>query len=275
MRTRSPLAGITVFRRGWSGRAGLAAALAYLLIACNGARPANAQTVVDQTPVDLELALSVDVSSSVTLQEYNLQMIGIAAAFRHPDVIAAIENLQPSGIAVCLIHWSGSVRQKVAVAWALVKDGPTAKALARRIENVERSFIGETSVGRALAFSAREIATNGFSGRRMTIDLSGDGDASYGPRARKYRDEIVEHGITINALAILADDPGLADYYRDNVIGGPGAFVMAADDYEDFARSILHKLVREIVPPVAMHGPGEKRTIVHRAMRREGSFVAN
>lgn len=205
-----------------------------------------------QTPVDLELALAVDVSSSVTRQEYNLQMAGYAAAFRHPDVIAAIETLQPLGIAVCMIHWSGIARQEVAIKWTRITDGESARRFSARIAETDRSFLGETSLGRALSYAASQIYSNSFLGRRRTIDLSGDGGASNGPRVRHYRNEIVAQDITINALAILSDDPDLWLYFRDNIIGGSDAFVMSAADYEDFARAILQKLIREITPPLAL-----------------------
>lgn len=208
-----------------------------------------------QAPVELELALAVDVSSSVTLKEYRFQMAGIAAAFRHPEIIAVIEDLQPLGIAACLIHWAGGFKQNVAVDWMVLKDMETARQFASMIANAERSFLGDTSIGRALEFSATQIETNTYLGSRKTIDLSGDGDASYGVRAREFRDKVVEQGITINALAILTDDPDLDLYYRDNIIGGPNSFVMTAADHVDFRKAIRHKLHREIVPPTAMNLP--------------------
>ena len=58
--------------------------------------------------------------------------------------------------------------------------------------------------------------------------------------------DAVAQGIVINGLTILNDEPMLDIYYRQNVIGGPGAFVVATSDYETFAQAILDKLVREI-----------------------------
>lgn len=227
-----------------------------LVIAAGWFLTCEVERAVAQTPVELELALAVDVSSSVTWAEYRLQMVGLAAAFRHPDVIAAITSLGPPGIAVALAHWSGLGNQKVVVDWALVSDASSAAAFSRRIGAAERSFIGETSVGPALQFSEIQIEVNAFAGRRRTIDISADGGARYGERARLHRDRINEKGITINALAILTDDSDLDVYYRENVIGGPGAFVMTASDYEDFARAIVSKLIREIVPPISFQDAG-------------------
>ena len=66
------------------------------------------------------------------------------------------------------------------------------------------------------------------------------------------RDDAVAAGITINALAVAAagqvtraGEP-LAETYRREVIGGPGAFVATAEDRRDIARALRAKLVREI-----------------------------
>jgi hypothetical protein len=78
------------------------------------------------------------------------------------------------------------------------------------------------------------------------IDLSGDGRTNDGRPLRPIREEVIEHGITINGLAILNELPLLDDYFRDHLIGGEGAFFMVAQDYTDFAQAMIHKLVREI-----------------------------
>ena len=69
------------------------------------------------------------------------------------------------------------------------------------------------------------------------------------------RDRAVAAGITINGLAILNEEPYLAEYYYRTVIGGPGAFVMSATGYESFAEAIRLKILRELVSgPVAVVG---------------------
>ena len=75
---------------------------------------------------------------------------------------------------------------------------------------------------------------------------SGDGRANQGAEPAKLRDQAVAQGITINGLAILNEDLTVADYYRAQVIGGEGAFIMTANDYESYAQAILTKLLREI-----------------------------
>ena len=117
---------------------------------------------------------------------------------------------------------------------------------------------GPTSLSGAIDFSARLLRTSGHSARRRIIDVSGDGSNNHGRPATVARDEAVAAAITINGLPILAEEPALDTYYRENVIGGPGAFLVVAEDFESFSDAILRKLTIEIAgadapdPQVAM-----------------------
>jgi hypothetical protein len=39
---------------------------------------------------------------------------------------------------------------------------------------------------------------------------------------------------------------GLANYYREKVVGGPGAFVLEAKDFNSFGQAIVKKMIAEI-----------------------------
>jgi len=72
------------------------------------------------------------------------------------------------------------------------------------------------------------------------------------------RDQALAKGITINGLVILSATPlawnaehtnppgGLDEYYKRNVVGGPGAFVMVAQDFESFGQAMINKLIGEV-----------------------------
>jgi len=228
------------FQRGVTRAAGAAIFFALLV----GADPGLAQ---GRQPVDLELVLAVDSSSSVSSSEFNLQMQGLAGAFRSPDVHGAIEAAGDLGIAVAMVQWSDNRKQTVAIDWRMVRDRDSAEAFAREIDNTPRYLIGGgTAIGGAVNFSAHQLRINSFQGRRKVIDVSGDGRTNQGSNPARARDDAVADGITINGLAILNED-GLVDrHYLANVIGGTGSFVMNADDYSDFARAIVEKLIKEI-----------------------------
>ena len=209
-----------------------------------------------QTPVELELILAVDASGSVSEAEFDLQVKGLAGALRHPDVVAAIRDVGPGGVAVALVQWSGPGHQIVAVDWSVVSDGDSAEVLAQRILGAGRLIMGETAIGNALAFAMDLLTTNKFAGRRQVIDVSGDGETNWGPSPDRARDRVVAAGITINGLAVANEQPALGEYYRTHVIGGAGSFVVTATDYADFARAIRIKLIREIrAGPISYNPP--------------------
>lgn len=203
-------------------------------------------SAADGAPVDLELVLAIDTSGSVDPWEFKLQLQGVAAAFRDAEVQAAIEGATPNGLAAALVQWSGPGEQILAVDWTKIVDARSAAGFAARIEVAGRQFMGRTGLADALQFGIAAIATNRFDGHRQVIDLSGDGEPNDGRAPGVVRDAAVAAGITVNALAVMTDVPGLDRYFRQHVVGGPGAFLMTAADYQDFVVAIRRKLLREI-----------------------------
>ncbi|HIC79907.1 MAG TPA: DUF1194 domain-containing protein [Kiloniellaceae bacterium] len=208
--------------------------------------------------VDLELVLAVDASSSVSAEEFDLQMRGFADAFRHPAVASAIRATGELGVAVAMIQWSDNRRQHMAIDWQHLTTADSAQAFAEIIDSTPRFLDGGgTAIGGAIDFAARALDRNGFQGVRRVIDISGDGRANQGAQPSKLRDLAVLRGITINGLAILNEDSSVDAYYRTSVIGGTGAFVMTANNYEDFAAAMLEKLIKEIGAVPIAEGPPE------------------
>ena len=198
-------------------------------------------------PVDLQLVLAIDSSSSVTIDEYYLQLQGYAAAFRHPDLLRAIRSGPRQSIAVMLFEWSNKGVHQIDFEWRRLADEASLERFASELEVAPRLVIGgETAIGDAIDFAMSQFNTGGFDGGRRVIDVSGDGANNNGRPAAAARDDAVFQGVTINGLAVLHEEPHLDAFYRENVVGGPGAFVIAAHDYQDFSDAILKKLVHEI-----------------------------
>ncbi len=193
----------------------------------------------------LAVVLAVDVSASVTPDSYILQHDGIARAFEDPRLLQAIAAA-PGGIEVLVLEWSDPDKIKVTVDWTAVTDRRSASAFAAAVRATGRSSSGLTAIGPALTAAAAQFDRIPTPALRRVIDISGDGMADFGPPPAGVRDRLVAAGITINGLAILTEEPWLEDYYRDNVIGGPGAFVLAARDFHSFAEAMLRKLVQEV-----------------------------
>jgi hypothetical protein len=223
----------------------------FALITLLLAAPAVAQQRGTGEPVDLALVLAVDASGSVDQVRFELQKQGYVAAFRHPRVIGAITSGPTQSIAVIMMQWTGPALQVVAVPWTKVSDAASANALADKIAAAPRAlFGGGTSISGAIDTSMGLLFDNPYRTARRVIDVSGDGANNRGRPAAQARDEAVRAGVGINGLPILALEPDLDRYYEQNVIGGPGAFMVAAKDFETFGEAILKKLIAEIAGTV-------------------------
>lgn len=204
-------------------------------------------------PVDVQLVLAIDSSTSVSMDEYYLQLEGYAAAFRHDDLLKAIRSGEHQAIAVCLFEWSGDKQQTMNFAWRRLADAEDLRAFAAELELAPRLVVGgETAIGAAIDYGADLFDSSDFTSARRVIDISGDGANNRGRPVTQARDDALLRGLVINGLAILNEEPALDQYYRVNVVGGSGAFVIAARDYHDFADAILRKLLREITTIAAL-----------------------
>ena len=200
-----------------------------------------------QTAVDLQLVLAVDASGSVDQRRFELQRQGYVAAFRDPRVLHAIQSGGTQAIAVTMVQWTGPALQIQVLPWTLINDATTAQAFAAAIvATPRRLFSGGTSISGVIDYAVPLLRETPFQGTRRIIDISGDGSNNRGRPAASARDDAVRAGIVINGLPILALEPGLERYFAGHVIGGPGAFVIAAENYETFADAILKKLIREM-----------------------------
>ncbi len=231
-------------------RSALTAALLLTLLAFGaGARAQN---------TDLLLVLAADVSRSIDEGEFELQRKGYTAALTDPRVLAAIRGGTAGMIAVCFVEWSGAGEQMVVADWTVIHDDEDAGGLAAAILAAPRSFTGRTSISGAIDFAMQRFAAaKPFSNRRI-IDISGDGTNNSGRPVTEARDQALAEGVTINGLAIINDKPnpgysfhtqppgGLPEWYRQNVIGGPGAFLRVVENFQSFADAMTNKLVSEI-----------------------------
>ncbi len=208
---------------------------------------AAAPSAAAQTAADLALVLAVDASGSVDQIRFELQKRGYVAAFRHARVLQAIRSGPNRAIAVTMVQWTGPALQVQVVGWGLVGDEESAATFAAAIERAPRElFGGGTSISGAIDYAATLFATSPFQASRRVIDVSGDGANNRGRSVTLARDAALAAGIGINGLPILALEPDLDRYYYENVIGGPGAFVIVAQNYDTFADAILKKLIAEI-----------------------------
>ncbi len=213
------------------------------------------------TEVDVELVLAVDVSRSVDTEEMEMQMRGYAEAFRDPRLAEGIAGGPMGAIAVTLFVWSDWNIQNTLVPWMRLDGAAACEGFARAIDGASRETYLYTSISGAIDHAAAQFGQR-YEGLRRVVDISGDGVNNSGRPLAAARAEALEKGIVLNGLAVLdrspqptllAGLPPVDEYYRDEVIGGPGAFLMVAEGYESFAGAVRRKIIREIA---AIPAPG-------------------
>jgi Protein of unknown function (DUF1194) len=209
-------------------------------------------------PVDVLLVLSADVSRSVDDTKFKLQREGYAAAIEDPRIIRLMQAGSHKRIALNFVEWSGVGAASVMVPWAAIGSQTDAQTFANAVRAAPRFFRDRTSISTGIDFAVGQLAVAPFGSTRRVIDVSGDGTHNSGRDLVAARDEAVAQGITVNGIAILSAVPlafnpahthppgGLLKYFEDNVIGGPGAFALAADGFPDFGQAIIQKLIKEI-----------------------------
>jgi hypothetical protein len=234
-----------------------AAAIITLLAWLAGVAVARAETV------DLLLVLAADVSRSIDDVEFNLQRKGYAAAITDPRVLRAISGGRNHAIAITFIEWSGAADQNVIVDWTVVRDEEAAGGIAATMLAAPRSFLGRTSISAAIDYALERFAVAPAQADKRIIDVSGDGTNNSGRPVTEARDQAIASGVTVNGLAIINTQAnpgyafhtqppgGLPKYYEENVIGGPGAFLLQVENFDTFAEAMTRKLVTEIAgaPP--------------------------
>jgi Protein of unknown function (DUF1194) len=212
-------------------------------------------------PVDAAIVLAADVSRSIDDGEFALERRGYADAIQSQELLDAISTGPHGAIALAYVEWAGEGEERVVVDWAVIRSDADARAFAAALTAAPRSFVGRTAIGAAIDYSFAMFAESAFETDRRVIDVSGDGTNNQGRLAAEARDAAVGAGAVINGLSIfnrkaaamggylaLHTNPpgGIANYYRDNVIGGPGAFVVPIDDFKSFGEAMVRKLVNEI-----------------------------
>jgi hypothetical protein len=240
-------------------------ALLLLILGGAAALPAIAAAAEQ---VDLLLVLAADVSRSVDNGKFQLQREGYAAAISDRRVLDAIKSGRTGRIGLTYVEWSGIGSQRVVIDWTTISDAESAKGFGDRLLEAPRSFADRTSISGAIEFAMSHLAKAPYESARRTIDVSGDGTNNSGRDVTLARDEAVAEGITINGLVILSETPlawnpdhtnppgGLDNYYRNNVIGGPGAFVLTAQNFNSFGDAIIKKMIAEVAqaepPPLTL-----------------------
>lgn len=205
-------------------------------------------------PVDLELVLLADATGSIDDREIFFQRQGYADALLHPDILSAISLGHDGRIAVTYVEWGDARSQEVVVPWTVIDGRGAAANFAEALMETPRRAFGRNAIGSAITYAHLLIEGNAYNGFRRVIDISGDSANSWGGvPLEAARQAAIAADIVINGLAILCRDCSgrpvfydLEEAYHRDIIGGPAAFVVTADDMASFATAVRKKLLLEI-----------------------------
>ena len=209
-------------------------------------------------PVDVALVLVSDVSRSVDDAEFRMQKQGYAAAFNDPRVLAAIRGGAIGAIAVAYVEFAGAYEVRTVMDWRVIRDPAGVRAMTDTIEAAPRSFWGRTSISAGIDRAMQLLSEAPVETTRRVIDVAGDGTNNSGRSVEAARDDAVAAGVTVNGLAIINENPvsytfahvqppgGLTEWYRQNVTGGPGSFVVEVREFQAFGEAMTRKLINEI-----------------------------
>lgn len=223
-----------------------------LLLSWLAVAPARAEDV------DVALVLVTDVSRSIDDSEYKLEKDGYTGAFTSQRVLEAIQGGPMGKIAVAYVEFASSFEVRTVLDWTVIRDKGSAQGFVDQLAAAPRSFWGRTSISAGVDQAVQLLAETGLNATRRVIDVCGDGTNNAGREVADARDDAIKAGITINGLAIINEHPvswtfahvqppgGLANYYRENVTGGPGSFVLEVHDFSTFGEAVTRKLIDEI-----------------------------
>lgn len=218
--------------------------------------------------VDLALVLVTDVSRSIDDQEYRLEKEGTATALTSKAVLAAIRGGALGRIAIAYEEFAGPYEVRMVVGFTIIEDQASADAFAARLLAAPRQFYGRTSISAGIDLAMKALNGAGFEATRRVIDVCGDGTNNSGREITDARDDALRQGVVINGLTIINDHPvsytfahvappgGLTNWYRENVVGGPGGFVIEVHDFHSFGEAMTRKLISEIAALALRPGPG-------------------
>lgn len=208
--------------------------------------------------VDVALVLVCDVSRSVDDSEFRLEKEGYAAAFLDRRVLAAIKGGAIGAIAVAYVEFAGAYEVRTVLDWHLIGDEASARRFVDALAVAPRSYWGRTSISAGIDRAMQMLGEAAYEAQRRVIDVAGDGTNNSGRDVTAARDDALRAGVTINGLAIFNEHPvsytfahvqppgGLHTWYRENVTGGPGSFVIEVRSFQAFGEAMTRKLLNEI-----------------------------
>ena len=220
---------------------------------CALCAPELAAADEDGLAVDANIVTGIDFSRSIDAQESELQIYGMVEAIRAPEVLRAIESGPHGRIGFAVFLWASGAYPEL-VSWRVIGSRQDAEEASTEmllrlqliLDASHRHSIGSlTNVSGAMAHAGDMLADSPYASKRAIMNIVGNGKDNVGESPRWSRDALVARGATINGV-VIGGDGKITEYYRQEVIGGRAAFVLAADTLDEMVEAFTSKFVSEI-----------------------------
>jgi len=220
---------------------------------------------------DFNLITAVDVSDSITRHDEWLEYSGLARGVLDPAFLERIAEGMEQRIGFMAYTWSSGGQFDVIVPWTIIETRADAERVAALFDNaprMDRSGYGTyrpsrfntpqggmTDIAEALQAAVGFSLAAPFTARRSVINILSNGVDNNGKNPAVIRDQAIRMGITINGV-IFGDRQGLPEYFRSNVVGGPGAFLMTVQEPTDLPIALEKKFWQDMIAGLAAPAAG-------------------
>ena len=189
----------------------------------------------------IALALLLDASASIAMQQWRILVEGHAAAFESVEVRRAVRASGP--VAVRAWHYSDVTRPLTP--WRVLATDADAYAYARELRAAERTLSANTATGNAILTALADFAASPCPDADRVIDVATDGHENAGTPAAKARDAAIAAEVRVNVLAIETAEGDPEPFARENIVT-PDGFVLRVTNWQDVPRAIVRKISLEL-----------------------------
>jgi hypothetical protein len=214
------------------------------------------------TATDFNIITAVDVSDSITRHDEWLQYTGLARGVLDPAFLARIAEGRERRVGFMAFTWSSGGDVRIIVPWTVIGGSADARRVAAQFDaapRIDRSGYGGyrpsrldqpeagmTDIAEAMTAALRLSMTAPFSAQRSVINILANGVDNDGQDPRGVRDQAIRMGITVNGV-VFGGPHDLPDYFRNNIIGGPGAFLMEIQQPAELPRALERKFWQDLI----------------------------
>ncbi len=217
----------------------------------------------EELRTDVNIVTALDVSDSIDAQSTQIEIEGMAQAILAPEILWAIRAGRHGRVGFAIFAWNEGAYPEL-VSWTIIRDDADARAVSARLRTTTPAELSSsvdrmveprmTDLSGAIDHAAVLLLTAPFAADRMVLNVIGNGWDNVGEGPVAARDRLVGKGGIINGV-ILGEDPVLADYFRQHVIGGPGAFLFSAGDKGAITQVLARKFLRDVALAGSLSAP--------------------